>query len=661
MKTSLQRNGLRLAFALLSAQIPAIAAWSDENILQENATLVSESPIRTAETSTVMADRSVPLTEMTPEMPGVPANAGVRDAVNGQGAWWTEQVSQPLLPGQRWIAFDLPTVLVDTLVHSPRIESVKSAASVQFEEIIQQDAAFDSRVVLEGGYGLTNDPVGNTLVTGGPPRLRERSFTFNGGLRRNTRGGATVDLSQELGLLSSNSQFFSPADQGNSRLNLSLTQPLMAGRGRVVNERLLVQARIDGRISWQEMRTEVTELLAEVMSVYLQLHERRCHLVQQNALIERGSQIEGIVVGRQELDVGRLGIVKLQQRRSLRENRLVQDTATIKRLQTQLKVLVGSETLASTTQTTEMIPSSMMDLPMVTIELADALRTGMENRPDVKAALNELESAALGIRVTKNQLLPRLDAVLNGYLAGLNGRNQVFQSFGDQFYESGPGISALLQYEMPRGNRNARSRHRAAMFQYRQASAKLQEVVQQIQLEVETALTRLEAADTLRRRQRDTLQLSTEEELILTERYALLGPDGGRAGVVLDSLMDAQQRRTDAERSLVTAQTEYQLSLIDLQRAMGTLLTNEGIQPVRANRSNEIDWVSDPSFANEMVFQEQSVDEGGDVEREKRTRSIDVDGLEMIENETLSREPLGAIYEVAPTIVAPVVAEEFTR
>ena len=61
--------------------------------------------------------------------------------------------------------------------------------------------------------------------------------------------------------------------------------------------------------------------------------------------------------------------------------------------------------------------------------------------------------------------------------------------------------------------------------------------------------------------------------------------DGGNVGVVLANLLDAQQRRTQAEHEWVTARTEYQISFVDLQRAMGTLLINEAITPVR-NRSD---------------------------------------------------------------------------
>ncbi len=75
------------------------------------------------------------------------------------------------------------------------------------------------------------------------------------------------------------------------------------------------------------------------------------------------------------------------------------------------------------------------------------------------------------------------------------------------------------------------------------------------------------------------LKLAIDEENILMVRWRKIGGDGSRIGIVLENLLDAQQRRTDAERDWVASQTAYLVSLVRLQRAMGTLLINEGISP----------------------------------------------------------------------------------
>ena len=132
------------------------------------------------------------------------------DRVSVQGTespidWWHGEVTQTVLDTPRWVTFDLETVLLDTLGNSPRISSVSRRTSVVMEKIIQQDAAFDSAVLFESNLGRTNDPVGNSLITGGPPRLIEESLTTRAGIQKTGRRGTTIDLSQELGLLNSNS------------------------------------------------------------------------------------------------------------------------------------------------------------------------------------------------------------------------------------------------------------------------------------------------------------------------------------------------------------------------------------------------------------------------------------------------------------------------
>ena len=82
-----------------------------------------------------------------------------------------------------------------------------------------------------------------------------------------------------------------------------------------------------------------------------------------------------------------------------------------------------------------------------------------------------------------------------------------------------------------------------------------------------------------------------EEETVLTRRWEMMGGDGAAVGTVLENLLDAQQRRTDAEREWTAAQIRYRTSLVDLQRAMGTLLTGEGIEPITACGDSSIEFI----------------------------------------------------------------------
>ncbi len=521
------------------------------------------------------------------------AKAEPGDEVVGRTAWWNSDVSEAILNRPRWVKFDLETIVVDTLQNSPLIKSVSYRTAVASERIIVQDAAFDPNMLLSVTGGQVNDPVGNILTTGGASRLKEPSLDVEGGFERLTRRGGNVSLSQQLGLLDSNSNFFAPDDQGNARLSLSLTQPLFARSGQVYNERLLTQARIDHKIAWQDMRSAVERRIADVISAYWQLYRLRCHVVQQRALLQRGEYIEQLVNARAGFDASRVELAKAKQRVARRIDQLIELQAEVKKQQSRLAALIGSEVLSGAETQLEMIPHGTLWFPDVEWDLRDAVVQGLQYRPEVKAAAKELESAALQIKVTRTELVPQINAVVETYLAALNGDFQMGQSFVDQFSEGGPGYAAGLQYEMPRGRRAAKARHREAHHRYKQRSEELRETIQQMRFEIEGALIDVRRAAAQKTSKQQLLVTATEEETVLTRRWEQMAGDGGNIGVVLENLLDAQQRRTDAEREWVTARTEYVISLIDLQRAMGTLLITEAIMPVQNRSDCSIEFIRD--------------------------------------------------------------------
>ena len=524
------------------------------------------------------------------------SNNGIRPISNH---WWNQRSSESLLDQPTWVAFGLDTVLLDTLDHSPRIKIVASQASVAIERIVQQDAAFDARVLFDTRVNRNNDPVGNTLTTGGPPRLIEENLTASGGIQRTTRRGGLLDVSQEFGLANSNSTFFLPEDQGNSRLSLSLTQPLMSRSGQFYNERLVTQARIDSRVSWHEMRGQVENRISEVVAAYWRLYELRCHYLQTVELLNRGKHIEAFLTARMDFDAGEIELSKVRGRIARRVDREVRLRAEIKKQQAALAVLVGSEALTTAMSRMEMIPTDMPNMPISTWELRDAVQTGIENRTEIRAATAQLEAAALSIRVTRAELEPQLSAVFETYLAGLNGNNGVFNSWTDQFTQGGPGLAAGLQYDLPYGRRAAKSRHREAQHRYQLRSEELREIVQQSQAEIEIALVAVNAAIESQETKKNLLETAVVEEEILTGRWEALAGDGSSVGLVLETLLDAQSRRTDAERELVSAQTEYVVAVVQLQRAMGVLLQQYGARAVQDQSNNSIQFVQQtPSIDN---------------------------------------------------------------
>lgn len=499
--------------------------------------------------------------------------------------WWNEYAHQTLLKETDWILFDISTVMVDALTYNPRIGAVKHRTSIALEQVIQEDAAFDASVLLESRVGRTGDPVGNTLTTGGPDRLIEESWNNRAGIVKTTRRGTAVDLSQQTGLLDSNSQFFEPENQGNARLSLSLTKPLLAGSGTLYNERLLLQARIDSRLTWQELLREVQTQVGGVMGAFWQLYEARCHLLQNLDALHRANEISAIIEGRQDFDSGPLELTKVRTRIARLNDRVVDAQRKVLNQQVLLMQLVNSPTLTPGAKL-ELIPNGMPFCSPLAIDPRDAILTGVNHRTDVRAAAMELESAALAIKVSRNELLPQLDAVVSGYLAALNGQNNIGQSFVDQFTEV-PGVSGGLFYERPYGNRAAKSRLRSAHQRYLETGQRYREAIAITSSAIAMAVQNLNAISSQSDIKARVLVEAVQQEKLIRQRWEVMGTDGRYAALVLEDLLEQLELRTAAENDYVSNHVNYLLSLIELQKAMGTLLLAEGIEPVSTNRVND--------------------------------------------------------------------------
>ncbi|WP_162275942.1 TolC family protein [Roseimaritima ulvae] len=504
----------------------------------------------------------------------VPASRPLSDAAPDRAYWWTAPVAKPLLPQGRWVQFDLGTVVADALLQSPRILGVEQEVKIAVEGIVSQDAAFDSRLLLESTYGRTSDPVGNSLVTGGPSRLREKDWSSEVGFQRTTRQGGRWEVTQQLGLLDSNSLFFIPRNQGNTRLGISLSQPLLAGGGRLYNERLIIDARLDAEVARQDSVLEIQNTLAELMLTYWRLYLHRCRYVQQADLLERALKLERIIEGRHLLDTGQAERLRVREQVELRRTELVRARTDFQNEQTRLALLVGSQGLSSE-RVDELIPRSRPVCKRQVIDVRQAVVQGLQHRPEVAIAAADLENAGLELAVTRNQLLPQLNALVETYVLGLNGNQDVGGSLADQFTEGEPGFSAGLQFEMPVGRRAARAKHRAAHAEYQQQLQAVREAMLTTRSEIEIAVREVNVALELITHRQNTLAAAVAEESYVLRRWELLGGGGNNIGLVVEDLLDAQQSRTTAEEKLVESEVDYLSSLIRLQLAMGTLLLSD--------------------------------------------------------------------------------------
>lgn len=508
--------------------------------------------------------------------------------------WWEKRVDQPLLKQATPADLQLSELLIETLNSSPAIQGAKLQSSATYQQVIQQDAAFDPKLILGADIGRTNEPVGDLLTTGGPGRLNEESLNLSGGIEKVSRNGAKWDVRQQLGLLDSNSNFFAPRNQGNARLSVSMTKPLMARGSRYYNERLLADAFIENRAVWQQMRGDIEQRLSDAITAYWELYQLRTQLVQQRELLRRGREIENVIKNRQDFDAGRVELVKAQQRVAKRYDQVIEMEATLRTQQARLAALVGSARFETNQARVEFIPDTAPQVSSKQMSLRDAMSQAFQYRGEIGAATEQVTRAALQMRVSRVELEPQLNWIFNGFLAQLNGDDQILRSLAEQFsYE--PGFSTGLEFELPIGNRAARARSREAYLQLERRNERLREVIKVTEYEVQAAKIELERLGKQQASKRAVLTSAIEEEDVLTLQWEVLGGNELGSGVRLENLLDAQQRRTDAEMDLVAVQAQFMVAQVKLQRAMGTLLINEGISSTQSTCTGDVEFHPDLS------------------------------------------------------------------
>ena len=125
-------------------------------------------------------------------------------------AWWAVFVTAPLRETATPIALTIEDILVRAIRHSSQVRVFSDLPLIRETSITEADAAFDWTAFLDTRWQDLNDPVGNTLTTNNTAsvtRYLNDQFTGQGGLRKKTRDGGTLQFSEQLGWQRTNSTF----------------------------------------------------------------------------------------------------------------------------------------------------------------------------------------------------------------------------------------------------------------------------------------------------------------------------------------------------------------------------------------------------------------------------------------------------------------------
>jgi outer membrane protein TolC len=225
----------------------------------------------------------------------------------------------------------------------------------------------------------------------------------------------------------------------------------------------------------------------------------------------------------------------------------------------------------------ELIPTELPAHDHFSIDEADARATALHRRPEINQALKEIQAANVRLNISKNELRPNLDLVLEAYLTGLQGNYDIGQAFTDQFTRGAPGYTAGLVYEYPWNNRAARAQLQRRQLELRRLTAQFDASLQQLSAEVEVAVREVQTTyEEMLSKHQSMVALETEMDY-LTQRWQLLPGDDRSASFMLRDLLDVQELVAREELGFARAQIDYTMALAEIKRATGTLLQFERI------------------------------------------------------------------------------------
>lgn len=496
--------------------------------------------------------------------------------------WWQAMVASSHRKACNPVSLSLENLLVRTLQHSKQVKVFSELPLIRETSIVEADSAFDWSAFLDSRWDDTSEPVGNSLTAGpGINRFRDHNLSFSAGARKRTYSGGQFEIAQRFGLQNNNSQFFTPNDQGTSRIVLSYTQPLLRGRGETYNRSLVCLASIDQQIANDEFMRQLQSHLLEVTRSYWATYLERGALLQKMNSYRRARETVSRLELRRNIDATVSQIQSAQAALKTRKAELARAIAAVKNAESRMRSLVNDPALADF-ENTELIPADAPSFQTFPVDMQASIGEAMRNRPEVSQSIKQIKAAGIRQNMTRHELMPVLNLVTETYVAGLDGDHNIGGAWRNQFNQGEPGYSIGLQFEVPIHNRAARARHTRRRHELRQLQNQYETTLESISLEVQVAVREISTSQRELFAKEDAMLARKEQLEYLQERWERLPGEDVSASLALENLLSAQERLAASEFDYLQSQMTYNLSLMNLKRATGTLLQHESVSIARS-------------------------------------------------------------------------------
>jgi len=399
--------------------------------------------------------------------------------------------------------------------------------------------------------------------------------------------GGSFSISLDSYKSETNRRFQTINPRYGSTLTFNFSQPLLKNFGFKVNRREIIIARNNQDISENQLKRVLQQTIYNVEEAYWNLvHSIENLKVRKQSLKLAQDLLEK---NKRAVEVGTLApieILSAQSAVATREADILQAEALLKDSEDRLKTILNLAA-EGVKEGAEIIPVDKPAYEKREVTLDEALRTALENRPDLQETRIDLKNKEINLSYSKNQLLPGLNLTASYWSPGISGTENIFDDPFGEPTESIPhspsdalkeafdfkykNWSAGITLDIPLNTFLSRADYAQAKVNLEQSILRLKNQEQEIFLEVKSAVRavqtdykRVQAYKVARELAEKKLEAEEEKLKVgLTTNYFVL---------------QYQTDLTTAQTNELKAIIDYNLSLARLNRALGISLKEKSIR-----------------------------------------------------------------------------------
>jgi len=454
---------------------------------------------------------------------------------------------------------------------------------------------FDPQLIGEAGYlrrsdtvtlasatGTTTTP-GTTTTQPGALNYVETNVAYLQGFSSGAQLEATVNNDSQVinGSKSQYDPFSTPST------SVTLTQPLLRGRGRDVNLRFLRIARLDNKVSRLLFEQQVMDTIYGTSRLYFDLVSLGENVLVKQEALRAATKLRDD--DKDQVDLGTLAPIELTRAEALASSSefdLIQAQGLYRQQEVILKTqLLRTASPVFSARFKEIVPTDRIIVPdtFPQIDTEALIAQGLAHRPDLAQAGLQIEANKISVNASRNSALPQLNAYANIQTRGTT--EQAFDTLGS------PGTGAPtvpqnlalgslrtstiyqagVQLTLPLRNRVATADAARDAVQLRQSQAHTEKLAAQAREEIEAAIVAVQTAEAGYRAASKSREY--QQQLLDAERDKLSVGQSTDLLVLQNEAFLAQARSTE-----IAARSNWMKAHIELDHALGDLLEKNHVQ-----------------------------------------------------------------------------------